>query len=62
MKFEEFEEHTWEIVEVHYSVSEHKYRAICFNEQRVIVAEELFTNRVSAEMFIAHQLLENMEK
>ena len=53
---------TWEIVEVHYSVSEHKYRAICFNEQRVIVAEELFSNRVSAEMFIAHELLDTMEE
>ena len=53
---------TWEIVEVHYSVSEMKFRAVCFNEQRVIVAEELFTNRVSAEMFIAHQLLDTMEE
>ena len=52
----EKETKTWKIVEVHYSVDNHRFRAVAYNEKKVIVEEKLCNTRVDAEMYIAHKM------
>jgi len=50
----------WEVVEVHYSVSSKRFRAVCFGKDKVIIKERLFNNRVEAEIYIGKQRNESV--
>ena len=46
----------WDIVEVHYEGFENKkYRAVKYNDQKVIVAERTFNTKESAQKYIEKQ-------
>ena len=53
---------TWQIVEVHYSVDTHRFRAVAYNDKKIIIEEKLCDTRVDAEMYIAHQLMDNSQQ
>ena len=47
--------HSWEIVEVHYDGENKKYRAVKFDDSRVIKVERLFLTREQAQEDIEKQ-------
>jgi len=51
---------TWQVVEVHYSVSSKRFRAVCIGTNNVIMKERLFNSRVEAEIFIGEQRNESV--
>ena len=50
----------WQVVEVHYSVSSKRFRAVCIGTNNVIMKERLFDSRVEAEIFIGEQRNESV--
>jgi hypothetical protein len=46
----------WDIVIVHYEgFTEEKYRAVKYNDQKVIISERTFNTKEMAEAYIAQQ-------
>jgi len=45
----------WEVVEVHYSGEDKKYRAVQYDTTKVVIAERTFNTKEMAEAYIAQQ-------
>jgi len=50
----------WKVVEVHYSVSSKRFRAVCLGSDNVIMKERLFNSRVEAEIYVGEQINESV--
>lgn len=45
----------WEIIKVHYDGDVQKWRAVCYNDENVVVKEHTFAFLSQAERFIQEQ-------
>ena len=46
---------TWDVVEIHYSGEDKKYRAVQYNTTKAIIAERTFNTKEMAEAYISQQ-------